>query len=192
MLIVEGSDLLGKTTLCQQLAKALATSGHIYRHFSRLPDQFNRYWDYLEHASPKVVQDRFHMSEIAYCYGRGERPDSGGLCTHRYRMIDGHLRNLGAFTVVLYTDRDDLARRFKERGDDMYDSKVIIAANEAFTSLARGTFNGYTVDVDMRFCLSEKRPYVTQDEITDILSNYRRRFHHWAQIMEGRPAHAVR
>jgi len=74
MLILEGADQLGKTTLANKLLKELHKRGYpyVYRHFTRLPDCWKYPMSYLAHVSEPVVQDRFHMSEIVYTYMRNE------------------------------------------------------------------------------------------------------------------------
>lgn len=135
MLILEGSDLVGKTTLAKQLTKRLwdARMPHVYSHFSRLPDAFDRYWGYVERASRDVVQDRYHMSEIAYGVGRGDlgRLGDNTLTPERYRLVDAHIRAMGAYTVVLYSSEPQLLRdRYeREQAREMYDIDLVLRVN---------------------------------------------------------------
>ena len=173
MLIIEGTDQLGKTTLCKKLLKELPN--HIFASFTRLPPRFNYLTDYMHRASTRVVQDRFHMSEIAYAYARGE--SSTVLSPERYRLVDAYLRlNACSFTVILYTF-EDLSKRWKIR-DEMYSVNVASKANEVFKQIAqRGHFKYgdrlYAPDVDITINLRDG--YVGDDFIEQILVEYQMR-----------------
>lgn len=135
MLIVEGTDLVGKTTLCQKLVKRLNTQigGYQYQHFTRLPEGWDYYWSYVNRMSRRIVQDRFHDSEPAYCYGRGEPCVFDGLAgACQYVLVEAKLALLGAVKVVVTCDDNELARRFEKKGDDMYGLNVIVGANHWF------------------------------------------------------------
>jgi len=115
MLIVEGTDLLGKTTLCEELRKrinARSEARYTYEHFSKLPKNWLYYWDYIPHMRRRIVMDRFHMSEIAYRWARGE---DQVLSSETYRILDGRLRTLGAYTVVVVGTGEVLNTRIGTR-----------------------------------------------------------------------------
>lgn len=169
MLIIEGPDGVGKTTLARKLLVGLPT--HVYAHFTRLPSGFDYYWGYRERASRSVVQDRFHMSEVAYAVARGE---PSRLDAETYRLVDGHLRGLGAVTVLL-TAGPDLVR---SRWDDgqMYDLGRTLAAAEVYEVIAGGGDAGVgPVDLDVVIQLSGGKPYATDDDARAVLELYRRR-----------------
>src|SRR5690349_732982 len=103
MLIIEGSDLVGKTTFCAKLLKMewAQTFGYTYQHLSKLSSGFNRLTGHLALARRRVIQDRFHLSDLAYRYALKE---DQRLKPEEYRIIDGYLRGLGAYTVVVCAD----------------------------------------------------------------------------------------
>lgn len=151
-------------------------NGYIYAHFSRLPGGFDYYTGYRERASRRVVQDRFHLSEIMYAAARG---DETSLSPERYRLVDGFLRELGAYTVVVTTTETELGKRFEAIGDDMYDFDVVRAANHYFMQTAQtsGMFlrdgRAWNVDVDLHVhCPSG---YPTDVNVNAIVTNYIRR-----------------
>lgn len=196
MLIVEGPDLVGKTTLCKKLvgSKELHDLGYIYKHFSRLPENFGYYWGYLEHMAPRSVQDRYHMSEIAYAYARGEQQSPlSPLC---YRMVDGYLRTIGAFTVVITADHRLLESRYdkKRHDDEMYDKEKVLLANSVFFEMAESksftylsdAMRNYEVDVDAHIHLTEEKPWPSDQDLRNVLNAYLRRHREWSSEMSRR------
>lgn len=167
MLIVEGPDCVGKTTLCRELLKRLP--GYIYAHFSRLPEGFDYYWGYIERISRRVVQDRFHMSEIAYSRARGDEPR---LTRETYRLVDAKLRLLGGFTVLITAERNLIASRWRK--DQMYSLDKTLEAARIFEVL-RDEREEVGVDIDYAFHCTEGIPYVPGTAIDQIIDLYRQR-----------------
>lgn len=162
MLIVEGPDGVGKTTLCKKLLKGLP--GHVYAHFTRLPPGFDYHWGYADRASRRVVQDRFHMSELAYAKARGERPM---LDRHGYQLIDARLRLLGAVTVVVTASAELVASRWDN--SQMYSlDATLAAAREYDRVLAECPW----VDVDVVLRCDQGDPYVTDHAADAVLELY--------------------
>jgi len=182
MLIVEGTDLAGKTTLAKAIVKDLNDLGygHVYQHLSRLPDSFDRYLGYIALAGAGQVRDRFHLSELAYT---DARINCGSLETwkttaEQYRLLDGMLRQYGSYTVVLTVSHGMLVERFNADGDDMYDVDIITAANDSFIDLSRQQFpsmDSLHVDIDATYHLTRENPYVTQEQRNDIVRDYAHR-----------------
>lgn len=191
MIIVEGPDCVGKTTFAKKLASStqLAMKGYIYKHFSRLPQGFNYYWGYIENAAPKSVQDRFHMSEIAYSYARGE--EESPLDPQRYRMVDGYLRGRGDFTVLITCENGLLGQRLTDPGDDMYDVPTIMRAADAFNTIAH--YRGkdvvigkrvYDMDLDYHVHLTKDHPWPSNDDLQGVLKEYQRRQVEWHSAVQ--------
>lgn len=148
MLIIEGPDLVGKTTLAKKMLNLLNSAAkmpHIYAHFSKLPDGWDYFWNYLERASRNIVQDRFHFSEIVYSfvcrYHKGQSP----LTPERYRVVDGILRQLGSMTVVITADDDWLKKQLddKHRRGEMFSEEQILKVNQTFKYLVNKDGNAY-------------------------------------------------
>jgi hypothetical protein len=151
MVILEGSDCVGKTTLANMLLEQdyFQSIGARYGHLSRLPDDHDRLLDYKELIDPLLIQDRFHMSEIAYCAGRQELFENVKLTPHMYELIDAWLRLVGAVTVVILAPPSLITERHAaNREREMYDVQVSLIANGAFTSMVNGK-SPYDVDFDM-------------------------------------------
>ena len=100
MLIVEGTDLVGKTTLCRQLVETLNALGrpHTYSWLGLLPRGWDYHWDYVARMVNPVVQDRFYLSEAAYGVAARREPRLG---TRELDLLDAELRVRGGFTVLL-------------------------------------------------------------------------------------------
>lgn len=175
MLIIEGPDLVGKTTLARELVRKITERGHphVYHHLSRLPDSFDRYWGYYRLASPFVVQDRFHMSEPLYAWARGDEPGKYGLTPERYRQVDGMLRLVGAFTVVLFAaDPVILDQRF-DKSREMYGLDLIRQVNFAYRDVyLHRQWRGYYFDFDMLWGATLECPFPTDALKNEIVDRY--------------------
>lgn len=166
MLIIEGSDLVGKTTLAKDLVKKLNERGHphIYRHLSRLPDSFNRFCGYEQVMSTYSVNDRGPMSEPVYANMRG---DETSLTPWLYQRVDAMLQLKGAFTVVLYAMEEQLIKdRWRE--GEMYDLEGVLQVNACFDRIANhGRWNTYDMRVDYRVPLSTRNPFPNPETILE-------------------------
>lgn len=173
MLIIEGADLMGKTTLAHALLKELTT--HIYCHFTRLPKDFDYYGMYIDRMSPFIVQDRFHMSEIVYATVRGEEPNITPL---QYRLLDAHALMNGAFTVVLYSDDDLIRSRWRE--GEMYTLDRVIAANFYFRKqVIDGCVLHRDMEVDARLQSYDREwKAVIKDIITQYTAHLKEIYHY--------------
>lgn len=125
MIIVEGTDLVGKTTLCHKLTQHL---GYTYQHLSRLPDTWRYPESYLEMMGPTVIQDRFHDSEYAYVYGRRETKTK--LTAEAYSAIQHRLHYYGGIKILVTADEDSIIERYRQ--DEMYKIDVILRAQKWF------------------------------------------------------------
>jgi len=180
MIIVEGTDLTGKTTLAKRLAERLASDGYVYSHFTRLPSGFDYCGDYIARASRRIVQDRFHFSEWCYSAARGERESP--LSAEKYRVVDGALRLLGAFTVVVITDPALLQERYEANKDrEMFSLDVILRAQVTFEFHVETR----SVDYDMVIRCDADHPWPSAQHDCDlILTAYNRRQNEHFSIRE--------
>jgi len=177
MIIVEGADLVGKTTFCHKLLEfAALRDTYWYRHLSKPPVGASFCSCYVELAMRCAVQDRFHMSEVVYSRVRDEKEAS--CSPEKYRLVDAHLRTLGAITVIIVTDIDVLKRRYEETArDEMYDLEKILYANELFTEICQegGSFEGYRMDLDLFFTLDDEIPFPTDAMARTVVDAYCKR-----------------
>lgn len=174
MLILEGADGVGKSTLAKKLVKRLERFRAIYAHFTRLPDSFHRVWGYVDRMSPWVVQDRFHMSELAYAYACGRW---SSLTPEWYRVVDAYLRKIGVVTVVIEASPELVRSRWD--ASQMFDIDTTARAALAYQMIGSGEFaldgsGVYQVDIDYTIILSERQPYADDalvDRIADLYIN---------------------
>lgn len=164
MLILEGSDLVGKTTLAKKLLehKWMRENGYVFKAFSKTPPGFHHLHDHLANAVRKSVQDRFHMSNVAYRHATGEQQNT---CPEEYRQVDGSLRAWGAFTVVVTADDELLRERYAELGArEMYPLEIVLRANEWFFRAAKSKrWNGFELDVDQHVHCTAADPWPAAD-----------------------------
>lgn len=108
MLIVEGPDRIGKSTLCALIAKHMSnaclgrpfTRGH---HTRPGPDWLPMKW-YPENVQKYKVQDRFHMSEAVY----GELIRYGSLISaDEYGAIDEVVEAKNGMIVLMFAEPDE-------------------------------------------------------------------------------------
>jgi len=160
MLIIEGPDMVGKTTLIKVLQQRLTTLGYpvIPQHFGLLDDRWDFYGDYLKYVHATTIMDRFILSEVVY--GLTLRNKSR-ISPEVYRLLDAHLRLNGSVTVVIRAEedwfRDWLDRKFDE-SREVFDKSGIININSAFhdvlTPLATSKFSKYAFDVDIVYVIT--------------------------------------
>lgn len=169
MLIVEGSDCVGKTSLCDVLLKRLCRLGCpvIPQHFGLLPKGWNYYDDYLPFMNTRTIMDRFIMSEVVY--GHVIRKCSE-LTAEIYRRLDAHLRLQGSVTVVVTATDDWLQRQLEEKmkgRQEMFNEQQILAVNKGFCALVDPKADlseipdwviGYDVDCDFIYEVSDTHP----------------------------------
>lgn len=174
MLIIEGTDLVGKTSLVNVLVERLQKHGSwIPCHLTKPPDNF-RAADYIPRMSLRVVQDRFHMSEVAY--SRACNRESK-LTPFEYSLIDARLRQLGGFTVVILGTDLCLEHRNQELDrEEMYGLNTIQAANLEFKLLitvAAGK-DSFFPDIDMvvQSNLFVGCPSKQTDVVDEIVTRY--------------------
>jgi hypothetical protein len=133
MIVVEGPDLVGKSTLCRALLRALyeLNAPAVIRPFTRLPKCWRYPQDYLPHYHRFGVFDRFFPSEWAYSIARGEAADAR-LTHDAFRQLDARLTLVGGVRVLVTAEPALIRQTFERRGDDMYPLDVVLQANEAF------------------------------------------------------------
>lgn len=176
---------MGKTTLCKSLVERLNRfeKPHIYRHFSRLPDKFDRYFGYDEAAMTHSVQDRFHMSEPIYAF---VRQDLTPLDQWTYRMVEANLRLCGAYIVVLYF-ADPILIQDRWREGEMYNVEQVQSANTAFSSMCNvGDWRGYQSSVDWASCFDREHQFLSEVETAALCEAYMEHLARYEDLLEKR------
>lgn len=136
MLIIEGTDLVGKSHLVKRLVNGLRLRGHNYAscHLGRLAPG-DRFDEYLELLRPRQVWDRLHVSELAY---RAHDDVEPCITSQNYRSLDLKLMTKYRAMIVILTAPESIIReRHAQRGDDVYDLERILAVNRTFLEIAK-------------------------------------------------------
>lgn len=187
MLIIEGPDLVGKTTLCHELIERLNETGpniaYEYGHSGIPPSDWDYYWSYVKRMRPNIVQDRFYLSEVAYGTVARKKTRVTGKTM---RLLQAQLRLVGAFTVVL-TAPDGLIKDVYGRHEKEEDFSLdeILAVNHFFQGMLNRS-DYYDIDYSMDACQYRTgwEGAYTVDEIVDLYLEVQK--HLAGTAMEGR------
>jgi len=131
MLIIEGSDCLGKTTLANNILKRVQELGEIatIRHLGRPDTTFDFYTDYFPMIEPSVIQDRFHLGALAY--------HDGVMTPDHLRIIEGWIYSHGGFIILMYASD---FRKYRKRIENdprgnLLEVPILEEANKRFYEL---------------------------------------------------------
>lgn len=133
MLILEGSDCLGKTTFAELLLKE-ADSRKVYptyySHMSRPNCTFNFCSDYKDMMSTYAIQDRFHLGGIVW---------HNAISKQELNAIELWLKNKSSMVVVLYASDHDWYRDRIEKDNrgNMLPIYAMCAANKEYELMAK-------------------------------------------------------
>lgn len=180
MLIVEGADEVGKTTMCDTMVKILQertgeeiTSGHM----GRRPRNFNYYWGYRRLFRRWHIQDRFHLGEWAYEKAQERTP--------RYTrtsllILHSWLLSQGALVVHVTTKTEEMLRdRLLKNPDDKFTIPVVLAARSNFIQLTDWC---YCVNV----ITTPEEPFPSEIQISGICTAYIERQREVIRLAESR------
>lgn len=171
MIIIEGTDGVGKTTLAKKLITYRSNKLRmppVYRHLGFLPGNWDYYYDYVNRMDHHIVQDRFFLSE--WVYGRVIR---GGtpLSKEKIRDLFSDLINVGGLTVIVTAESSLLEMRWKDHVDDKFDLSQVLAVNEEFMCMPALDFCPPWPSM-LRIHLSKHHPFPDQTDIKCILENW--------------------
>ena len=124
IIIVEGIDRVGKTTLCNALSESLSIP--IYKHSQQVMDYLTmdninetdkmlQLLDICKLINADIIFDRFHFSD--FVYGIMERQYSESIAIHNLRLIDEILCRMNA--VVIMVQPTDITASSREHGKDL-------------------------------------------------------------------------
>jgi hypothetical protein len=161
MIILEGGDMVGKTTLVAALQAKLTRhrdsehgagpyyhGGLVMGHYGPPEkDPIHEYTSDIEWYRPGtkigMLWDRFHLG--GPIYGPIYRPTSdregyGEMGRAGYRWIELFLASRGAVTFLVRQDEDVIRRRFELLGDDSYTGKIdsVLQVNAAYDEFFEG------------------------------------------------------
>jgi thymidylate kinase len=144
LIVIEGTDGSGKTTLADELERRLLGTRHaklVRRHFG--PPEQHPLWEYerwLDFYRPghgtHVILDRFHWGEMIYSelYRGGSRLGEAG-----WWHIEQYLRSRGALMVHATGDPVKIADRQVALGEDFLQVKDATNVWESFRAIAKAS-----------------------------------------------------
>jgi len=179
MIVIEGPDHAGKTKFAQTLVKKLnmASCGHFYGHLSYWPSpsKSKEFESILaQMVSPRLVLDRFHISEVVYSetYGRTCRITEQGM-----RKLDACLAlNVGRVIVITAAEDVLLQRQAEGKGDKhtetLFDpsSNELLAINNRYWSWACCSKS----NVDLHLHIYEDEMHTDYTELHEVQSFIKR------------------
>lgn len=142
IVILEGPDLVGKTTLARRLRERAESASSPFREVrvSRrgpMPDEVSVYDEYVKPMVADIpddtlwIADRWHLGELVYgnTLRSGSRFDMPGEMT--FGMVDRVLDiRSKPFKIILMADDDVLAERHSQRGDSLTLDQVLAVARQ--------------------------------------------------------------
>lgn len=115
MIILEGLDKTGKSTVAKAICKYLP--GWSYQHHTKPPeDPYIYFGRFLAHANPEIVVDRLHLSERAY--GNVYRPNEPGLSDHQWQMLELACMSRSAIIFYFHDTVNNIVSRWNDK--EMY------------------------------------------------------------------------
>lgn len=142
LIILEGCDGAGKTTLADQLADEMVRRGMAPKRYSRGPlkdhplIEYERALDwYRPNENEHVICDRWHLGELVY--GPLLRGESK-LDPAMHRHIELFLQARGALIVhVSHWKPEVIKARLRQRGDDLVDDTQVVSIMQGYSRLPR-------------------------------------------------------
>lgn len=130
IIIVEGIDRVGKTTLCNKLHEEFNIP--IYKHNGIIPynkmdnfeetDKMIYVKEFIELTNISLIFDRFHLTD--FVYGIIERKYNSSIAVDNFRLIDDELSKIND-VFLIYVLPTDIKESSRQHGKDltMYDNK---------------------------------------------------------------------
>ena len=189
MLIIEGSDLVGKTTFARKLVEYLngLDVPVIYAHFGLLPASWNYYWDYLDHMNRRVVMDRFIMSEVVYgaaCRGHSQ------IDASTYRLLDARIRLYNGVTVVMTAKPTFIEEQYTKHKDrETFQLDDVLAVNALYREIAarhrlRFGQEEWVMDVDHWINVTDADHYACDANVERVANTWLERYNQLDSLLE--------
>ncbi len=133
MILLEGVDRTGKTTVATELMKLLP--GWSFQHQTK-PDchPYKYGMQRIAHAHPRIVLDRLHWSN--YCYGHTYDGSQDLLSRHEWRLTELALASRATMVIYMHDSVEGILGRWGK--DEMYPPTEIPQLLNHYTELLRG------------------------------------------------------
>jgi len=173
MLLIEGSDNLGKTMLAKKIVRKIAEMGLpvVYGWMTR-PDEnvFDFFLDYKKLLNPYAVQDRFHLSGLAYHENK--------IPPRNLQMINGWIHGEGGLIVVMYASDETWYEEHirKDTRKNILSWPALCTANSFYKQYAENSYNKYDYRFDvLPFQADQPRKhpvYVNERQINGLICEW--------------------
>lgn len=161
--LIEGTDLTGKSTLAKSLSCSLV---HPYKHMDK-PEYAYAIHNYLSHFRDHGVYDRAHLGSIVYGEALGYHEHV--LKPNHVRILERFLMWSEAILIIVTADPLLLVDRFNSADrEEMCNVENILLANELFTALVYQTEFAKEGKLIHVHCTSEK-PYPDPVFLSSVL-----------------------
>ncbi len=176
MLIVEGSNLVGKTMLVGSLCHVANKQGYamIPQSFGKLPDTWDFSTDYLPYVNNQTVMDRFILSEIIQ--GEASEHDSR-ISPQIYEALQMYLSSFSCMTISISVDRSFYEKHLRientRKGNVNFAESM--KANNGFLELRdTSTFHNYGIGAVYNYHVEGYRSFPSNNAsfVEDIVSTY--------------------
>lgn len=174
MLVIEGSDCLGKTILAKKIVDKMMERGYptIYSHMSRPNEQiFDFFWDYKKMINPCAVMDRFMLGGLAYHHDK--------ISKQQLLIINAWIRSVGGMIVVLYAANEEWYRKRLENDErgNMLTIDKMCAGNNFFKKFSTkgGMDSDYAFNILPELCYDEhngKPRYVDDYDVDELIEEW--------------------
>ena len=145
MLIIDGPDNVGKTTLAKKIVDVANKKSNgprfTSRHLTRPPEDWDYFKGYkkLAESGMYTVQDRFHLGTIAY-------DEVTRYNKYQLRIIESWIYSSGSLVVLLlpqsYRNYEARLRSKEYSKDEMFDVDRMLRAATIFEEISNGDFSG--------------------------------------------------
>lgn len=174
MIVLEGADVVGKSSVSAELFKLIPeeyTRPVMPRHYTKPPNCHDKYWGYRSCVERYVIMDRFHMSHVVYRAVDGEL---NHLTPFRYSLVDAEVTRVGGLIVILWASEAAIRERWDQSRGEMYDLDFVLKCNRYFKMIADcegakahySPFKGYSMKAD----LTIKSNTASPREIADVVA----------------------
>jgi len=163
VLLMEGPDLAGKSTVTTLLSKRLGIPA--YKGVGpddinvsikdRAVIEFNQLTNFLTQTDVDVIIDRMYLSEWVYASVFGREFDENNV-----KKIDEMFSKIDAINIIITANEDTLKERYDKRGDPKIDVIGIITVKDRYDQIAQKTKTP---------CITVETDDMKPDEVVDFL-----------------------
>jgi thymidylate kinase len=141
-IIVEGCDCSGKSTAVKAISETTGMSVEKFSKPKQLP--FLEYIQFIAEAKEPKICDRFYLGEEVYGpLWRGK----SGLEKWQLDFLEGELAEMKTFNIYCCTDEDEIAEKFRTRGEELTKLEEIAPILQGFKkAISKSRLQWYVFD----------------------------------------------